>query len=183
LKAYIDTSVIISAYKPNETSYETAIQIAKLNDVVKVGSYVLVAELISVTSRLYKASQIRLQAPVKKILSKLPKEERAYALVNAIILDWNLSYPKLGFEVKQLKLRAFSLSVPEAILEACMIAPLVDLKTLDLMHIASAKIINEATHDLKYFVTLDQDILDSRDEVKKVAGCQPVTPQEFADLM
>jgi len=61
--------------------------------------------------------------------------------------------------------------------------PAVNLKTLDLIHVASAKIINDVSHDLAYFVTLDQDILDGRDEIKKVAGFQPLTPQELLDAI
>lgn len=183
MKAYIDTSVIISAYKPSEISHKASLRIAKLNKVTKIGSYMLIVELFSIISRLYKASQIKIPAYVNKILSKLPVRERAYALVNAIILDWKILCPNLGFEAKQLKLKDFSLSMPEAMLEACTISPLVGLKTLDLMHIACAKIINEATLDLKYFVTLDQNILDNRDEIKRVAEFQPVTPQEFVELI
>jgi hypothetical protein len=50
------------------------------------------------------------------------------------------------------------------------------------MHIACARIINEATHDLEYFVTLDQDILNGRNEIKRLIGFQPLTPQELVDL-
>lgn len=181
MKAYIDTSVLISAYKPSEISHEASLSVAKLNKVTKVGSYLLIVELFSVISRLYKASQIGLPASVDETLSKLPLSERTYALVNAIILDWNLSCPNLGFEAKQLKLKDFNLLMPEALLEACMITSLVGLKTLDLMHIACAKIINEEVRDLNYFVTLDQDILNCRDKIKKVAEFEPLTPQEFLD--
>lgn len=181
MKAYIDTSVVISAYKPGETSHEASLRVAKLDTVTKIGSYVLVTELFSVISRLYRASQIKLPTPIAKVLTKLPIEERTYALINAIILDWNLSCPNLGSDVEQMTLKDFALSMPEALLEACMIAPQLSLKTLDLMHIACAKIINETTGDLKYFVTLDQDILNSRMIIDKMADLQPLTPLEFLD--
>ena len=183
MKAYIDTSVIVSAYKPDEPSHRASMRIAKLDTLTKVGSYVLITELFAVTSRLYKTSQIKISASVEEALSKLLMEERIYALVNAIILDWNLQCPSLGFEVKQMMLKDFALSMPEAMLEACTIAPLVNLKTLDIMHIACAKIINEAAQDLKYFVTPDQDILNNRNEIERLTGFQPITPQEFVDLV
>ncbi len=183
MKAYIDTSVIISAYKPDEESGKESLRVAKLDAVRKVGSYMLVVELFSVISRLYRASLIEMPTSIEGLLSKLPFEERVYALVNALILDWNLSCPSTGFEAKQLRLKDFALWMPEAMLEACAMVPAVNLKTLDLIHVASAKIINDVSHDLAYFVTLDQDILDGRDEIKKVAGFQPLTPQELLDAI
>ncbi len=183
MKTYIDTSVILSAYKPNESYHEASLRVSRLDEVTKLGSHILIAELISVTSRLCKTSQIKLPGSVERILSRLSMRERIYALVNAIILDWNISCPNLGFEVKQLKLKDFSLSMPENIFEASMMAPALGLKTLDLMHIACAKMIREVSPDLKYFVTLDQNILDSKDEIKASAGFQPVTPQELVDLV
>ena len=179
MKVYIDTGVIISSYKPNEKSYKASLQIAKLNTITKVGSYILIVELFSTISRLYKASQIKIPLPIRKILLKLSEKERIYAIVNAMILDWNLFCPDIGFEVKQLKLKDFSILIPEALLESCIMAPLLHLKTLDLMHIAFAKIINETTQDLKYFITLDQNILNNRDKIKRIAKFHILTPQEF----
>lgn len=183
MKAYIDTSAIISAYKPDERSYRASLRIASLNSITKVGSFILMTELFSVTSRLYKTSQIKVSASVEKALSKLPAEERIYALVNTIVLDWNLQCPSIGLEVKEMRLKSLALSMPEAMLEACIIAPLVNLKTLDTIHIACAKIIREAAQDLEYFVTLDQDILNNREEIEKLTALQPITPQELADLL
>jgi len=96
---------------------------------------------------------------IREILLKLSEKERIYAIVNAIILDWNLFCPDIGFEVKQLKLKGFSILIPEALLESCIMAPLLHLKTLDLIHIAFAKIINETTQDLKYFTRLENALL------------------------
>ncbi|MGQ9468609.1 MAG: type II toxin-antitoxin system VapC family toxin [Nitrososphaerales archaeon] len=182
MKVYVDTSAIISAYKPNEISYEASLRVAKLNTITKVCSYMVITEIFSVISRLYRTSQIKVSDSIKKILSKLSMKERVYALINAIILDWGILCPNLGFEVKQMRLKDFALSMPEALLEACMMATVINLKTLDLIHIACAKIINEAAHDLKYFVTLDQDVLNNRNKIKKIIGFQPLTPQELLDL-
>ena len=159
-----------------------SVRIAKLDNITKIGSFMLITELFSVTSRLYKTSQIKVSTSVERALSELPVETRINALVNAIVLDWNLQCPSLGSEVKQMKLKDFTLSMPEAVLEACTIAPLVNLKTLDIMHIACAKIISEVTQDLKYFVTLDQDILNNRSEVERLTGLRPITPQALVDL-
>ena len=179
MKAYIDTSVILSSYKPDETSYNACLRLARLDELVKVGSYILLVELFSTISRLYNASKIRLPASTEKILSRLALEERVYAIVNAIILDWNLTIPNLGLETKHLKLENLSLLAPEAIVEACRIAPKLNLKTLDLLHLAYAKIISENLHNLEYFVTLDREILNSRDKIKRITGVQPATPQEL----
>lgn len=183
MKAYIDTSVVISAYKPDETSHDASVQIAKQDTIAKIGSYVLVTELFSVISRLYRDSQVKMPSPITNVLSKLPMEERTYTLINAIILDWNLSCPNLGLDVEQMRLKNFSLSMPEVLLDACTLAPKVGLKTLDLMHIACAKIMNEVSGDLRYFVTLDRDILSNRELIDKMAELQPLTPQKFLDLI
>ena len=70
--------------------------------------------------------------------------------------------PNLRLELRELKLKDFGLLMPEVFVEACEIASNVSLKTLDALHIAYAKIINETLGDLNYFVTLDQNILDNR---------------------
>lgn len=183
MKIYVDTSVIISAYKPNEKAHNLSLRIANLDGVSKVGSYTLIAELIAVISRLYGSSQVRLPSSLQEILSKLRETERSYALVNAMIADWNISFPTVGFEAVQLNLGGVKLPVPEVVAEACSIAPLLLLKTLDLMHIAGAKIINDSSRDLKYFVTLDKDILNCRDKIRSLVGFQTLSPEEFLNVV
>lgn len=87
-----------------------------------------------------------------KILSKLSFRGRILAIVNAILLDWNIACPNLRLELRESKPKSFSFKMPEVFVEACEIASNVSLKTLDTLHIAYAKIINETLGDLNYFV-------------------------------
>lgn len=183
MRIYVDTSVIISAYKPNEEAYDSSLRVARLDDVWKVGSFALVAELIAVVSRLYNSSQVTLPSSVQEILSKLPETARPYALVDAMIADWSISFPSVGFEAVQLNLGGVKLVVPEVVAKACSIAPLLLLKTLDLMHIAGAKLIKDSYHDLKYLVTLDRDILKNSDKIRGVTGFQTLSPDEFLKVV
>jgi hypothetical protein len=100
-----------------------------------------------------------------------------------MIADWNISFPSMGFEGVQLNLGGIKLPVPEVVAEACSIAPILLLKTLDLMHIAAAKIINDNSHDLKYFVTLDKDILNGTDKIRSVVGFQALPPEELLNIL
>jgi len=57
------------------------------------------------------------------------------------------------------------------------------LRTLDLLHIASAyAAVRLLGKQLDYFTTLDEEILDSRREIKRLLGCSPVTPDEIVKL-
>lgn len=183
MKVYVDTNVVISTYKPDEEFYEMALSIAKSDAIRKIGSHILILELFSVVSRLYKTSQIVLPKTVERFLSKLYFKDRVLAIVNTILLDWNIICPNLELELRELKLKDYSLLMPELFIEACEIASSTSLKTLDVLHIAYAKMINEIFGNLNYFVTIDQNILDSRLKVKKTAKIDVVSPKELINLL
>lgn len=183
MKIYVDTNVVISTYKPDEAFYEMALSISKSDAIRKVGSHILILELFSVVSRLYKASQIVLPKTVERILSKLSFGDRILAIVNAILLDWNIICPNLRLELRELKLKDYDLLIPEVFVEACKIASSISLKTLDALHIAYAKIINEIFGDLNYFVTVDQNILDNRLKIKETAKIDVISPKELTNLL
>jgi hypothetical protein len=57
------------------------------------------------------------------------------------------------------------------------------LRTLDLLHIASAyAAIRLQDKQLDYFTTLDSEILDHRKEIKTFLGCPTATPDDVVTL-
>lgn len=55
---YLDTSVLMAANKPDDLDYESSKRILS-SDVHKVTSYIALAELISVVSRLLSTNKLR----------------------------------------------------------------------------------------------------------------------------
>ncbi|MHA1838662.1 MAG: hypothetical protein ACTSYO_01710, partial [Candidatus Ranarchaeia archaeon] len=88
----------MAAYKPSDTGYAASKQLVNNDDVTKIGSAVLINELFSVTFRLYQAAQITVPSHVEKVLSRLSTEKRVYAIINAMLLDWQLVFPSFGYD-------------------------------------------------------------------------------------
>jgi len=102
--AYIDTSVALSAYKPNETSYNAYLHLARLDHLIKIGSYVLVVGLFLTISRLYSVSKMRVSASTRRILLKLPSFLPTFTITASNIFTYALlffplymlSHPNIG---------------------------------------------------------------------------------------
>ncbi len=73
--------------------------------------------------------------------------------------------------------------VPAVYAIALKAARTLPLRTLDLLHVASAyAAIRLHGKELDYFTTLDSGILSSRKEIKTFLGCPSVTPDEVVTL-
>ncbi len=106
----------------------------------------------------------------------------AGAFVRRALALRNLAYIPLGAEMS-LGTQAPKVKVPLLFSAALKAARTLPLRTLDLVHIASAYIaVRLLGEHLDYFATLDEGILGLRRQVKEFTGCPTVTPNELVQL-
>jgi len=93
----------------------------------------------------------------------------------------NLEYVGLGSEIS---LHTESdVRIPAVYAVALKAVRTLPLRTLDLLHVASAyAAVRLLGKQLDYFTTLDEEILDAGREIKTLLGCPSVTPDEIIKL-
>ncbi len=118
----------------------------------------------------------------RKFPEATPITHSAGAFVRRALALRNLAYIPLGGEII-LGNQTPKVKVPLLFSAALKAARTLPLRTLDLLHLASAytalRILGE---DLDFFVTLDEGILALRRQVKEFIGCITVTPVELVQL-
>jgi len=181
LNIYADTNILIAKYVPNDPFHKECEKISKMNNIKKIGSPITIVELFSTISRIYQ--KLKVQIDNSDILNKASRNEIITAIVSYILLDWNLTVPFLENENLVLVLKDFRIVMKKEAFLAATLAPFIQLKTLDNMHIAIAKRLKEEYIELDYFVTSDKGILNKRVIIKKYTEIEVVNPAEFIDLL
>ncbi|MBI4257497.1 MAG: PIN domain-containing protein [Thaumarchaeota archaeon] len=161
---YIDTSLIVAALDESDSKHAHALQILQTTR-DKVVSELTLAELSSTLARREEALlDIATKAQIKKEL----------ATITAII------YILRRFKLKQAKPQGFitiptlgRLYAPIAI--TIQLSEAIKLKTLDLLHLASAKQIKENGLAITSFATGDQAFERYRNEIEKQTGVELIT--------
>ena len=179
MKVYLDTSVVLAAYKPNDDGYQQARALLVEADVEKFGSAILVNELFSVVFRLYHASQISFPRYLTESPVTLSPEEQVYTFINAILLDWRITIPSYGYDLENLILTDLNVILPSFMAKACLLTQEVGLRTLDLLHLGAVDRINTVLKGIKYFTTLDQGILNKSLEIKNTIGIEVCLPKKL----
>ncbi len=150
-------------------------------DLRKIGSPASIVELFSVISRLYYSDQILISKDLRELLDKLPEEKRILAMVSSITLSWGMKFPKIGLEPKRLSLAGVDVLLPQFMVEACKLSASLRLRTMDNIHMAFAKLVNEID-GLDYLITSDGELLKRRALIKKVSGLEIISPTELMSL-
>jgi predicted nucleic acid-binding protein len=168
---YLDTNVFLAVHSPGDRGHGGSVT---LLTAVEEG------QAKAVTSTL---TLIEIASAVKRSSNKFAKngsdQELPGSFVRRALRTKNLEYVGLGAEIP-LGQEARVPSVYAIALKAVRTLP---LKTLDLLHIASAyAAIRLHGRQLDYFTTLDEGILDHRKEVKTFLGCPSATPGEVVTL-
>jgi predicted nucleic acid-binding protein len=148
MMAYIDTSVILAKYFPQDKFHAEATGFLEASRKRKIISPVSAVELAAVVSRLEK----ELQAP-QEILAEPPRR-RNRALVEFFIKDCNLQVANVNAYAK-IKLAGTTLPVPLEYQSCIRWAHALKLKTLDLIHLVYADNLRKWGYDLDTFVTGD----------------------------
>ena len=162
---YVDTNVIIARYKPNDPLYSIANKFFQKNYEFVISPITLV-ELYSVLSRV---------RPFLKFEKGL-ENTNMDTLIAFILYDSKLKIVARSF-ISRLQILSKRLRVPLEYHLAIKFAEKLQLKTLDMLHIAYAYMLRNR---LDYIVTGDDDILKARELIKRHMGLEIREPSEFA---
>ena len=126
---------------------------------------------------------IEIASAIKRSSRKFAQEhssdqELPGSFVRRTLRTKNLEYFNLGTEIPLWQAR-----IPAVYAIALKAARTLPLRTLDLLHVASAyAAIRLYGKQLDYFTTLDAGILEARKEIKTLLGCPTVSPEEVVTL-
>ena len=161
---YLDTNIIISAFKPNDPLYKDANKLFRKNHTYII-SPVTLMELYSVLSRI--KPYIKLKEAFKNV--------NLDTIISYIITSLKL---QLITKTHIMKLQTPNQKgkIPLEYYISIKLAEKLRLKTLDLLHIAYAYILRE---EIDYFTTGDKDIIQEREKIKQQTGIEIKTPREI----
>jgi predicted nucleic acid-binding protein len=167
--AYVDTNVILAKYFPEDRLHSKATAFLELNRKRKFVSPVSIVELAAVVSRL----QRDIRAP--RELQQEPPRRRVRAIVEFLIRDCALTVAAVPARAK-IKFAGTILSVPLEYHSSIRLAHALELKTLDLIHLAYADNLRKWGHEVAAFVTGDSDILNKSDKIQEQLGIEVKEP-------
>ena len=155
--SYVDTSVIVAALDQLDPRHQQARALLE-KDEYKVISELVIAELASVLSRRHEVLSI-----ITKELGLSPKEAVVAALIYVL--------KRFGLRYKSIEGYARFPSIGRmhrAVLTATTLAPILGLRTLDLLHVAYAKTLKEDGEPLSRIITADRGFEKARDNLAKL---------------
>jgi predicted nucleic acid-binding protein len=158
--AYVDTNVILARYFPDDKLHDKATSFIEHNAQRKFASPVSIVELAAAVSR----HQRDIRAP-KELLHE-PQRRRIRAVVEFIIRDCNIIIAAVPASVR-MKFAGTTLSVPLEYHNSMRLAHALELKTLDLIHLAYADSLRRWGHEIEAFVTGDSDILKNAEKIQE----------------
>jgi len=171
---YLDTNIFLARYSPSEREHESS---RTLVDATETG------KLRAITSTL---TLVEIASVVRRSPGKFPEKtspsDVAGAFVRRALSVRNLTYLPMGGDMA-LGASGFQVRIPLLLSAALKAAKTIPVRTLDLLHLASAFMATRVFgQDLDFFATLDEGILGFRREVKDFIGCPAVTPNELVRL-
>lgn len=176
---YVDTSVLIAKYKPNDELFEVSQKILELRKFKSIISHISLIELVSVISRQF--IYFKFKGEVGERMRLLNFKEKVLFSLNYIIQDNDLlvlqhnSFEKLPFITESQIYADYG--------RALILAPDTKLRTLDNLHIASAKNITLLKDEyLYYFVTGDNEILSKKKEISEYLGTLVISPFDLIKI-
>jgi predicted nucleic acid-binding protein len=99
-------------------------------------------------------------------LAKEPASRRIRAAIEYMVRSSSLTLAS-GPGLSRLRVGGRSVSVPLEYWQAARLASALKLRSLDLLHLAYAHLINRLEFNIKTFVTGDEDIISRADAVQK----------------
>jgi predicted nucleic acid-binding protein len=168
--AYVDTNVILARYFPEDELHNKAAAFFEADGNRKIASPVTVVELTAVVSRLRRETL----AP-KEILQEQPKK-RIRAIVQFLLRDCGLSIAVVPARAR-IKLAGAVLTIPLEYQRSIQLAHALQLRTLDLIHIAYADNLRRWGHEVDTFVTGDSSILNAAEKIQEHVGIEVKEPQ------
>jgi len=165
IRIYLDTNVIIARYKPQDPLFSVSNDLFERKDLVFTVSPLTLVELHSVISRL--KSQLIFSNEIKDVDSR--------TLVSFIIRDCNLQFLARNF-LFSYKVEKSRARIPLEYYLSIIFADKIQLRTLDLIHIAYAYMIKDF---IDVFTTGDEEILEKSNVIERLLGITVKHPKEI----
>lgn len=174
-RLYLDTNVLLAVHAPMDKGHNGSATVVRAVEEGRLDAVTSTLTLIEVASAVKRSSQKFSRA------TTISDHEIPGSFVRKTLNTKNLEFIGMGSEMSLGHESRFRIPAVYAVaLKAVRTLP---LKTLDLLHIASAyAAVRLMGKTLDYFATLDRGILDAGREVKSFLGCPPVTPDEVVKL-
>ena len=173
-RIYLDTHVLLAIYAPEDKGHQSSTKLVSAVEDERVKALTSTLALIEIASAVKRSSR-------KFAQDEGSDQELPGSFVRKTLQIKNLEYINLGTETPLGQESQTRIPAVYAIaLKAVRTLP---LRTLDLLHVASAyAAIRLHGKELDFFTTLDRGILDARREIKTLLGCPSVTPDEVVTL-
>ncbi len=173
-RLYVDTNILLAMYAPADRGHTSSTRLIKAVEEGLLEATTSTLTLIEIASAVKRAGR-------KFHPAKESDQELAGSFVRRVLRIKNLEYIGLGGEIP---LGTGSAArIPAVYAAALKAVRTIPLRTLDLLHVASAyTAVRLLGKNLDYFATLDDGILEARREVKEFLGCPSVTPDEIVKI-
>ena len=168
-----DTNVFLARYASGEKEHESSKRLVQATEEGRLKAVTSTLTLVEI------ASSVR-RTPGK--FDGKTSSDVAGSFVRRALSLRNLEYVPLGAEMS-LDGRAGGTKVPLMFSAALKAVKTLPLRTLDLLHIASAYVAMRILRDdLSYFATLDEGILGQGKPIREFLSCPAVRPSELVRL-
>ncbi|MEM1575069.1 MAG: PIN domain-containing protein [Nitrososphaerota archaeon] len=161
---YIDTSVIIARYKPEDELYEYSERFFKSNKANFYISPLTLVELYSILSRIK-----------NKIILPFQEEILLDTLITFIVKDCKLRVISKTYSIERLVV-GYKIRLPVEYYLAMRFAEKLKLKTMDLLHILYTWLFKRNYH-IDSFITGDYDIINKADKINELFGIKILHPK------
>ena len=163
IKAYVDTSIIVARYKPNDPLHEVSENLFKLSEATLYISPLTVVELHSVLSR------VRVDTSIEGLT--------LHSLIHFIIKDCRLHVISIPLLAKR-SIASYEIAAPVEYYLAIRLSHQLKLRTLDLLHIAYASLLRRKGI-ANILITGDEDILKRGREIHATTGVLVKDPENL----
>ncbi len=158
--AYVDTSVLVAAYTPNDPMYKPSRAFLQKSRPLRIISALTFEELSSVLARVEKSIQ------VPTSLKEEPPHRRLRAVIEYIVRDSALTIAsQVGSST--IRLGGRTVVIPIEYSRASALAYRLKLRALDLLHLAYADLISRLEFSITSFVTNDAKIMQRAGEIRE----------------
>lgn len=172
---YLDTNVVLARYAPDEPEHEEAKSLLAKIEAGKVDAVTSVLTLVEVSCTTSRAYQRFNET------DELARDEVAGAFLRRILNIKKLEFIPLGGDLS-VDVEERQVKLPALFVLALEIGSKTGVKTLDSLHLASASIASRVYgKTVDCFVTLDEDILKRREEIRKLIGSRVASPSNLKE--
>jgi hypothetical protein len=173
------TSLIIARYMPTDPAFQKVERVFRTSSDPRYISEISVLELHCVFSRLVRGGTLAAH-PGLSSFADLKMREKVRVAVGHAIRTWRLTVVTPERTYTRFPLSGHTIEIQHELFEAIRTAPVLGLKTLDMLHLTHPRTMREAVPDLKTFTTLDGDMISRRDEIEKELGITVASPRDRA---